>query len=70
MDMKLFENAERREIEGLMKVEEEIRRHERRERLHKVLIAGLGMMVVASFFAGHCANRAVRRYHRMHHHAK
>ncbi len=35
-----------------------------------VLIAGLGMMVVASFFAGHCANRAVRRYRRLHRKAK
>ena len=45
MDMKLFENAGQREIEGLVRVEDEIRRHERRERLHMVLIAGLGMMV-------------------------
>lgn len=70
MDMKLFENAGQREIEGLVRVEDEIRRHERRERLHMVLIAGLGMMVVASFFAGHCANHAVRRYRRLHRKAK
>ncbi len=70
MDLKLFEAAGQREIEGLVRVEDEIRRHERRERLHMVLIAGLGMMVVASFFAGHCANRAVRRYRRLHRKAK
>ncbi|MDE5941832.1 MAG: hypothetical protein K2H14_06945 [Muribaculaceae bacterium] len=63
--MKFFENYEQKEIQGLASVEQEIRSHERRERLHKVLIAGLGMMVVASFFAGHCANSTVRRFRRM-----
>lgn len=64
--MKFFENYEQREMEGLAEVQNEIRRHEHRERIHRCLIAGLSLLAVASFFAGHCANDKVRRYRKMH----
>lgn len=53
--MELLKNNEQREIEMLNKVEERIERRERREKLHRILIVGLGLLAVAAFFGGHAA---------------
>ncbi len=55
--MKLIENEEQREIEMLQKIENRIARRERREKIHRILIAGLGMLAVGAFFAGRAGHR-------------
>lgn len=47
-----MENKEKLEVEILQKVEGELRRHERCERIHHIIMAGLGVLAVAAFFAG------------------
>lgn len=44
---------EQKEIEELQKIEQRIRRSERREIIHHVLIAGLGALLVVSVLTGH-----------------
>lgn len=51
--MALIKNQEAREIEELQKVEDRIRRSERREKIHHILIAGLGTLLAASLVS-HC----------------
>ncbi len=51
--MALIKTQEAREIEELQHVEERIRRSERRERIHHILIAGLGILLAASVITGH-----------------
>ncbi len=51
--MALIKNQEAREIQELQNVEARIRRTERRERIHHILIAGLGVLLVASVLTGH-----------------
>lgn len=41
-------NREEREVEELRKVEEQIRNGRRRERVHHLVIAALGLFVIAS----------------------
>ncbi|MDO4319898.1 MAG: hypothetical protein Q4C34_04915 [Bacteroidales bacterium] len=55
--MQLPKTNEQRELELLRKVEERIERNERRERLHRILIIGLGVLAVASFVGGHVSGR-------------
>lgn len=50
--MKLTLNEEQREIDMLQKVENRIARRERREKLHRFLIAGLGVLAAGAYFAG------------------
>ena len=47
-------NKEKQEVEVLQKVEDELRRHERRERIQRFVIGGLGVLDVAAFLAGKC----------------
>ena len=47
-------NKEKQEVEVLQKVEDELRRHERRERIQRFVIGGLGVIAAAAFFAGKC----------------
>ena len=55
--MAKFKTEEAREVEALEQIEERIARRDWRERLHRVLIAGLGTLLalsVAAHFAGGC----------------
>ncbi|MCI5977819.1 MAG: hypothetical protein MRZ32_02635 [Bacteroidales bacterium] len=47
-------NKEKQEVEVLQKVEDELRRHERRERIQRFVIGGLGVLAAAAFLAGKC----------------
>ena len=47
-------NKEKQDVEVLQKVEDELRRHERRERIQRFVIGGLGVLAVAAFLAGKC----------------
>ena len=51
--MALIKNQEAREIAELQKVEEQNKKTERRERIHHLVIAGLGVLLVASVLTGH-----------------
>ena len=51
--MALLKSREAREIAGLQQIEQQIKNSERRERLHHILIAGLGVLLVASVVTGH-----------------
>lgn len=46
--MPLFKTPEARELDELDKVEKSIRRRERCERFHHILIAGLAVLLAAS----------------------
>lgn len=61
--MELYKSNEQKEIDLLKKVEERIERTERRERLHRILIAGLGMLAVAAFVGGHLTGRHCKHRH-------
>ena len=45
-------NKEKQEVEVLQKVEDELRRHERRERIQRFVI-----IAAAAFFAGKCCKK-------------
>ena len=47
-------NKEKQEVEVLQKVEDELRRHERRERIQRFVIGGLGVRAAAAVLAGKC----------------
>lgn len=51
--MALIKNEEEREIAMLENLEHRIQRREKRERIHRLLICGLGLLSVAAFFTGH-----------------
>lgn len=55
--MAIIKNQEEREVAMLEKVEKEIRSHERRERIHHMIMGGLTLLAVATYFAGHCAGK-------------
>lgn len=60
--MALIKTREQREVEMLQKVERELERREKRERIHKLLIGGLALMTIGTFIGGmfsgrHCAHR-------------
>ncbi len=59
--MEIIKNEEQREIDLLEKVEKRIARRERRERLHRILIAGLGVLTIAAFLGGHATGRHTAR---------
>lgn len=59
--MKLIKTPEEREVDMLQRVEKEIERREKRERVLRFVIAGLGVLAVASFLTGHCTGRGCRR---------
>ena len=50
-------NKEKQEVEVLQKVEDELRRHERRESIQRFVIGGLGVIAAAAFFAGKCCKK-------------
>lgn len=54
---KIIPTAEEREVEMLEKVEKEIRRHEKRERIHHIIMGGLALLAVGAFFTGHCTGK-------------
>lgn len=60
--MEILKNEEQRELEMLGQLENRIERRERRERLHRILIAGLALLVVAAFIGGHAAGHRCNRY--------
>ncbi|MDE6854755.1 MAG: hypothetical protein K2J38_06820 [Muribaculaceae bacterium] len=51
--MALIKGAQTREIEELRKVESSIRRNRRCERVHHIIIAVLGVLLVSSVVTGH-----------------
>lgn len=51
--MALIKTDETRELADLKKVEDLIKRRERRERIHHIVIAALGALLVTSVFTGH-----------------
>lgn len=51
--MALIKTDETRELADLKKVEDLIKRRERRERIHHIIIAALGALLVTSVFTGH-----------------
>lgn len=46
--MALIKNSETREIDQLRKIEQSISRHERRERIQRIVIAGLSTLLLAA----------------------
>ena len=50
--MALIKTQEEREISLLKKVEQDLVRRERRERIHHVLIAGLAILSITAFVGG------------------
>lgn len=59
----ILPNAADRELTLLEKVEKEIRRHERRERIHQIIMGGLALLAVGMFFTGKCCGH----HHGCHH---
>lgn len=59
--MALIKNEEARELAALQKVEKLIERRERRERIHHILIAGLGALLAVSVITGHFGCLAKKR---------
>lgn len=51
--MAIIKNQAEREINELQKVEARIRRSERRERIHRIIIAGLAVVAAVAVFTGH-----------------
>ncbi len=50
--MALLKNKDERELAVLGQIERSIQRHEKRERLYKIIIAGLGVVAAAAFATG------------------
>ncbi len=63
--MALIKTQEQREVEMLQKVQSDLEHRERRERIHHILIAGLGALVLAAFVGGHVSGRNCSRRHRI-----
>lgn len=63
--MPLIKTQEEREIAMLKKVEQDLERRERRERIHHILIAGLAIMTLAAFVGGHLTGRKCAKSHRL-----
>lgn len=63
--MALIKTSEEREIAMLQKVEHELERRERRERIHHILIAGLALLSIAAFVGGHLTGRKCTKKHRL-----
>lgn len=61
--MALIKTQEQREIDMLQKVEHDLARRERRERIHHILIAGLALMSMAAFAGGHICGRKCNKKH-------
>lgn len=59
--MKLIKTREEREVDMLQRVEKEIERREKRERILRFVVAGLGVVAIAAFFTGHCTAAQCRR---------
>lgn len=60
--MEIFKNEEQRELEMLGKLEQRIERREHRERIHRILIAGLALLAVAAFIGGHAAGHHCKKH--------
>lgn len=58
--MALIKNQAEREIAELQKVESRIRRSERREHIHHIIIAGLAIVAAVAVFTGHCCPKHKR----------
>ncbi len=52
-DMAILKNENQREIEVLDRLEKQLLKREKRERLLHILVAGLSLFSVAAFIAGH-----------------
>lgn len=63
--MALIKTPEQREVEMQQKVEYDLEHRERREKIHHILIAGLGAMVLAAFVGGHFSGRHCARRRRI-----
>lgn len=59
--MALIKNREDREVEELHKVEEQIRDGRRRERVHHLVIAALGLLFIASAASHFCCRHHGRK---------
>ena len=59
--MALIKNEATRELQDLQRVEKLIERRETRERIHHILIAGLGALLVASVIGHVCE---CKKHHR------
>lgn len=59
--MALIKTEEQREIDMLQNVEKHLERRERRERIHHLLIAGLGLLSLGAYFVGHATGHCKRR---------
>lgn len=55
--MALIKTQEQREVEMLEKVVAMIQHHERKERLHHIIMGGLAALAVGAFFLGHCTKK-------------
>jgi len=58
--MEILKNKEPRKMSLLEKARKRVARRNRRERLHRVLIAGLSVLAVAAFAGGHISGRYCR----------
>ena len=58
--MAIIKNQAEREIDELHKVEARIRRSERREHIHRIIIAGLAVIAAVAVFTGHCCPKHKR----------
>ncbi|MCM1029459.1 MAG: hypothetical protein NC342_07630 [Pseudoflavonifractor sp.] len=52
--MAIIKSAEQRELSALEKVEKEIRRHHKMERLQRFALCTLGLLAIGAFFTGRC----------------
>ena len=51
--MEILKNADERELDALKKIEKQMTRHVRRERVGHILLASLAALAVGAFFLGH-----------------
>ncbi len=55
--MAIVKTREQHEIELLTKVENDIKRSQKREKVHRFIIAGLSLLTVGAFMAGRSCRR-------------
>lgn len=52
--MAIIKSEEAREVEALQKVERQLERRERRERIHHIVIGSLAVLLAVAIATGHC----------------
>lgn len=63
--MAILKTEEQKEVAMLQNIEKRLERRERRERIHHILIAGLGILSIAAFIAGHATAKVCKKRRRI-----